>query len=182
MGTIDFVCPHQKKKLSFTKSELPPISFNIIFIDQENKKIYEKYYVGADSASYLLRLLKSLEGEFRHYIDVKHEMLMTAEDRRKYDCATHCRSCNVFFDSSTIKCRDHDHFTSKFRAALCGQCNLQKKNLLFIPLYAHNFRKFDSHLIIKAKTDKSIPMTTLSNNKEQVITISLGKNLRKFYY
>ena len=102
-------------------------------------------------------------------------------DRRRYESTTHCRSCNIFFDSSTIKCRDHDHFTSKFRGALCANCNLQKKNLLFIPLYAHNLRKFDSHLIIKAKTDKSIPMSTLSNNREQVITITLG-NIFSFFY
>ena len=100
---------------------------------------------------------------------------MTAQDRRRFDNTTHC-ICGKLFDELTVKCRDHDHFTSRFRGALCGNCNLQKKNLLFIPLYAHNLRKFDSHLLIKAKSDKSIPMNTLSNNREQIITMSLGNN------
>ena len=179
--TIEYDCPHKKKRLSYTKSELPPIAFSLVIINQQNEKIFEKYHVGANSASYLLELLKSKEKDFEKYIDARHEMLMTAADRRRYESTTHCRSCNIFFDSSTIKCRDHDHFTSKFRGALCANCNLQKKNLLFIPLYAHNLRKFDSHLIIKAKTDKSIPMSTLSNNREQVITITLG-NIFSFFY
>ena len=174
MGTIEYDCPHQAKRLSFTKSELPPISFSLIIINQANEKIYEKYHVGANSAEYLLKLLQSKEKDFEKYIDAQHEMKMTAADRRKYDRSTHCCSCNIFFDSSTVKCRDHDHFNGRFRQALCANCNLQKKNLLFIPLYAHNLRKFDSNLVIKAKSDKSIPMSTLSNNKEQVLTITLG--------
>ena len=63
-----------------------------------------------------------------------------------------------------------------YRTALCTGCNLNRKNQLFIPLYCHNFRGFDSHLILHALDlilDKA-RFTSLSRNSEQIITMAIG--------
>jgi len=64
----------------------------------------------------------------------------------------------------------------KYRTALCTGCNLNRKNQLFIPLYCHNFRGFDSHLILHSLDlllDKA-RFSSLSRNSEQIITMSIG--------
>ena len=65
-------------------------------------------------------------------------------------------------------------FLGEFRGALCNFCNLNKKKLLFIPIYIHNLSGFDSHLIVKAmKLDKT-RFSVLPRNAERIVTMSIG--------
>jgi hypothetical protein len=49
------------------------------------------------------------------------------------------------------KCRDHDHFTGRYRAALCDNCNFWKqqkiKNFRLI-VWSHNLKGYDGHFFI----------------------------------
>ena len=136
--------------------------------------MFEAFHIGEDSAEYFTKLLLSKEVKFKRYIDRNMKLQMTETDNRVFKLSTHCEECGKLFDDRVRKCRDHDHFTGKYRAALCNFCNLQKKNPLFIPLYCHNLSGFDSHLIVKAlKIDKS-RFTTLSRNDEKIITMQIG--------
>ena len=83
--------------------------------------------------------------------------------------------------------------SGEFRGVLCNFCNLNKKKLLFIPIYVsiklilcyifknyqtclqvHNLAGFDSHLIVKAlKIDKS-RFSVLPRNAERIVTMSIG--------
>ena len=46
--------------------------------------------------------------------------------------------------------RDHDHLTGKFRGAAHSNCNLNLKQSFKIPIFFHNLRGYDGHLIARA--------------------------------
>ena len=48
------------------------------------------------------------------------------------------------------KVRDHDHISGAYRGAAHSKCNLLKRRQRKIPVFLHNFRGYDSHLIVAA--------------------------------
>ena len=171
---IQFECSHQKKKQSFAYTELPAICYSLIVLNKYGKKVFDKYYVGEDAAENFTKTLLEHEEMFIKYIEQNTEMEMTDIDKRNFESAMNCEDCGEEFSETKLKCRDHDHLDGSYRAALCSQCNLQKKNQIFIPLYCHNFAKFDSHLILKTLNIENAKLETLSRNEEQLITMNIG--------
>jgi hypothetical protein len=183
-STIDgeLVCIHTNKKQSFSCSELPAIAFCLLIVDQLGNVVFDHYYCGQDAAKEFISVLVEKEKHFKQLICSNIKMLWREEDQELFDATKACGECGKefsgpetdYWDHSYVKkVRDHDHNTGFFRAALCSPCNLQKKNLEFIPLYCHNFRGFDSHLIIRAM-DRKTKFSTISRNEENLITMSIG--------
>lgn len=187
-ATIDvqLVCTHTNEKKSFSCSELPAIAFSLLIVDPHNNIVFDHYYCGEDAAKEFIKILLEKEKHFYNMLTTNIKMVWREEDQEIFDKTNECCECGKVFsapDSSgsvntnfVKKVRDHDHQTGGFRAALCNGCNLQKKEKLFIPLYCHNFRGFDSHLIIRAMDLglKKNKFSTMSRNEEQIITMSIG--------
>lgn len=131
-------CPHSSDLKTTTITDLPAICFSLLVIDSEDKIVYESYYEGEDAAAKFVELLLRKESDFFDIIEEYIEMDLTEENKREFEKATHCAECSNEFGPYETKVRDHNHHTGDFRSALCNFCNLQKKNLLFIPLYCHN--------------------------------------------
>ena len=168
-------CPHSPARKTTTITNLPAICFSFLMIDAEDNIVYEKYYEGEDAASAFVELLMRKEPDFLEMIEKNIEMNMTEEDKQCFENATRCSECSDSFGPLKKKVRDHNHHTGEFRAALCNFCNLQKKTLLFIPLYCHNLSGFDSHLIIKAMELAKSDFSILPKNEEQIITMRLSR-------
>jgi hypothetical protein len=77
---------------------------------------------------------------------------MTADDVAAHAAATTCYICDKPFDDrkSDYKVRDHDHISGAYRGAAHNSCNLLKRRQRKIPVFIHNFRGYDSHLIVSA--------------------------------
>ena len=131
-------CPHSSDVKTTTITDLPAICFSLLVIDSEDKIVYESYYEGEDAAAKFVELLLRKESDFFDIIEEYIEMDLTEDNKREFEKATHCAECSNEFGPYETKVRDHNHHTGDFRSALCNFCNLQKKNLLFIPLYCHN--------------------------------------------
>ena len=75
-----------------------------------------------------------------------------------------------------FKVRDHDHVTGEYRGAAHRSCNLQKKRKIVIPIFIHNVRDYDAHLIMRGineyAEDKKI--NVIPNNMERYVSFSLG--------
>ena len=45
--------------------------------------------------------------------------------------------------------RDHCHFTGEFRGAAHNHCNRQFRKTFKIPVFFHNFKGYDGHIVFK---------------------------------
>ena len=54
-----------------------------------------------------------------------------------------------------MKNLDHCHYSGKYRRAACTMCNLLSRSQSYIPIYFHNFAKYDSKLLIQMINNKS---------------------------
>ena len=94
----------------------------------------------------------------------------------KYEKET-CTICGKFSPKYT-KVRDHCHITGQFRGAAHSKCNLQLKidpDKVKIPVFFHNLRGYDSHLIMQAISKLEGDIKCIPNNMEKYISFSLGK-------
>ena len=174
-GSFEVQCPHLNEQKTVRVTELPAICFNLLILDEEGTIVFEEYYQGVDAAAQFSKRLFAIEDKMMKIIDTNTKMIMTSQDFRTFAEATECEECGKEFDETVLKCRDHHHFSGKFRGTLCNFCNLQKKRLRFIPLYCHNFSGFDSHLILRSLDINQGRFETLSRNTEKIITMSLGR-------
>ena len=113
----------------------------------------------------------------------KKEIEMTDEDKKDFETATHCFICGDKFKNSYKndeeaekykKVRDHCHFTGKYRGCAHSICNLNYCNRHFkIPVFFHNMKNYDGHLIIQnaEKLSNKKKIGVIAQNSEKFINI-----------
>ena len=76
---------------------------------------------------------------------------LSACQQKEYDSANRCYICRHEFVESEArnpKIRDHDLITNWFIGAAHRQCNMDRPVCFKIPVFFHNFRGYDAHLIV----------------------------------
>ena len=107
------------------------------------------------------------------------DIIMRADDWRDFKTATKCLICGMDFKEGDKKCRDHCHFTGKYRGCAHDDCNLQFSMRYYkIPVFLHNLKNYDSHLIIERANELSerAKIDVIALNREKFITFAF-KNL-----
>ena len=122
-------------------------------------------------------LLDDVTYLFRTVLNVTIPLLqpITEEEERHFRECTACHLCGRAFEVSGPlgKARDHNHYNGAFRACLHNQCNVNRKRARFIPIFAHNGKNFDFHLIIKKLASfKFGSLTCLPVTSEKYTTFS----------
>ena len=179
-------CPHHVLAMSKQKA----FAYTLLFIDREHRILLEKTYVGEDAVRDFMNTLYNARSLLSECASVKRAIHMTREDERAFQAADVCYLCGLPFriksedDSrqSRRKCRDHDHYTGAYLGAAHNDCNLHRTESDFIPIFAHNFTGFDSHLILKevaaaTSDDGGTPFridSALPNNTEKFKTFQIG--------
>jgi hypothetical protein len=132
-------------------------------------------YRGLDAAKHLLETLFQEEEYKREILDNIEPLKMTQEDEINFENATNCTICGDIFSNTSGKARDHCPVSGKFRGAACSDCNLNFQQPTFIPVFFHNLRGFDSHLLMKGiGLFKNKRINVIPNNMEKYISFSLG--------
>ena len=80
---------------------------------------------------------------------IDEDMNISQEEQDEFNSATTCYACKRPFENNSKKCRDHDHRTGCYRGAAHDKCNINQYCKRFIPVVMHNFKGYDSHLIIQ---------------------------------
>ena len=73
---------------------------------------------------------------------------MTTEDEENFQASTTCCICSKPL-TAFIAVKDHDHLTGKYRGAAHRTCNFEREVPKTVPVLFHNFKNFDSHLLLK---------------------------------
>ena len=108
--------------------------------------------VGENALAEFLDTLIVYEAEIVAILRMNRAMKrLSARQQEEYDNATLCYICRHEFvegEAKGPKVRDHDHITGWFISAAHRQCTLERPVSFKIPVFFHNFRGYDAHLIV----------------------------------
>ena len=71
------------------------------------------------------------------------------------------------------KVRDHCHITGKYRGATHWSCNVNLKMTKKVPVIFHNFKGYDSHLILKELSKFNVKKSVIPNGLETYMAFML---------
>ena len=106
---------------------------------------------------------------------VEAKMIFTEENKKDFENAKLCYVCEKPFNrhfKDLNKCRDHCHFSGKYRGAAHNKCNLIMKTPNFIPVFFHNLEGYDSHLFIKNLGVSEGNINCIPKTEEKYISFS----------
>lgn len=156
-------------------------------LDANNPKHHYEQHFGDDSPGWFLKKLVEIEEECMAVLLDPRRLVMTPTDEERFQAAQDCYICRKEFRGQNIKVRDHDHVTGKFRGAAHQSCNLQLRTQYKIPVFFHNFRGYDSHLLVAAlgekaradreKTGKERKLRVIGQGMEKYLIMSYGNHI-----
>ena len=142
-------------------------------------------YTGLDVAEWFLRRLLDYRTMVNTYLYDTKRLIMTEADESDFADARVCYSCRKPFPADDKaakkgqrKVRDHDHITGTYRGAAHSKCNLYLRRQNKLPVFIHNFRGYDSHLIVPAFTQfKGMDIDVIGQGLEKYLTLTFDKTI-----
>jgi hypothetical protein len=120
----------------------------------------------------IFKLEKQIQQIVKISVPMNEEERQKAKQGRTLDCYL----CGKQLEEVGVA--DHDHFTGKYRGRAHNKCNLNYnlKNYM-IPVFFHNLKGYDSHLIINAFTKyaKGRRIQVIPQSTEKYLSFSIGK-------
>ena len=104
-------------------------------------------------------------------------MIFTKKDKSDFKKETKCHICEKELNEDKV--RDHDHFTGKYRGAAHNNCNINFRIEPFkykIPIFYHNLKGYDGHIIIKAfrKYGTKKRIDAIPQSAEKYLSFTIG--------
>ena len=154
-----------------------PSGFMLIAVNQLTGSIVKSLlYTGEDVMNVFYKTLDDWHDELQDIIKENIPFIMSEEDNIKYKSG----KCHICKHQCVNKVRDHDHKTGKFIGPACNACNLKRKTTNKIPIFFHNGKGYDNHLIIKAlKDEHNKRLSCIAQNFEKFISFSIGNYVFK---
>jgi hypothetical protein len=173
---------HDDTKSSTTKlAILPACSYSFNIVSQYPELNFGlELYRGKEGDDVTVKFLSSLieyGDKIRKILNTIKEMIITPKQEKEFQAATCCHICNGAFDEENFKVRDHDHINGLYRGCAHQSCNLNlsHKNFL-IPVFFHNLKGFDGHLIIQGLRKLNFSkIRIIAQNFEKYMTFSFGQ-------
>ena len=173
---VDTVINNPEKSSTTITQIQEACSFGYIVVRCDGKTKYPRIYRGEHSVEWFLALLQEEVAEIKEELKKPIPIDMTDEELDEYEKATKCWICEESFKNYRKKVRDHCHITGKFRGAAHSNCNLQLRidpEKIKIPVFFHNLKGYDSHLIMQAISKFKGDLKCIPNNMEKYISFSL---------
>jgi len=150
-------------------------------------KFDNEYYV-FKGENCIMNFLNHLENVAQNLYDnqraiSRQPMSLSHDEEEKHKSAQSCSKCKSKFSDDCIKVRDHDHITGKYRQTLCSKCNLRLKlNRRELPIFFHNFKNYDSHIVCYKAIGKKKPwkLEVVAATAEKYITLSASVPVNEY--
>ena len=139
-----------------------------------------RIYMGTDAADHFLKTLrKDLYEKVMPVIEREEPMIFDEKAKREFETATDCCICKKPLDrENNVIVRDHSHFDGHFRGAAHQVCNVNyriEKERYKLPVFFHNLRGYDSHLIMQALRGNHGKIDVIPNNFERYASFTIGR-------
>ena len=186
----DFEClteelkqPEDDEIKTYKYQEHKPCGFMLNLVNAVDDTNQDFLYRGDDAVDVFCNKINEIRDEIKEKMKENKEILMTDEDKTDFETATHCFICGDIFKNSYKnekeaekykKVRDHCHFTGKYRGCAHSICNLNFCNRYSkIPVFFHNMKNYDGHLIIQnaEKLSNKKKIDVIAQNSEKFINI-----------
>jgi hypothetical protein len=170
---------HNSSNSSTTKlADLPPcgFAFNVVS-DYPEMNLGLTSYRGEDAIEVFLKKLLKCGDKIRKVLDHEKKMIITKEEENAFKKCQVCNICDTKFKSIDIKVKDHCHITGLYRGCCHQGCNVNLNHKNFkIPVYFHNLKGFDGHLIIQGLNKMNFSnIKIIAQNFEKYMTFSFGE-------
>jgi virulence-associated protein VagC len=145
-------------------------------------------FSGPDCIPQFLDWLVRFEERTLSFLRDEQRMIITPRQQEQFEVATTCHICRETFPSEgengeplrrgMQKVRDHDHLTGLYRGAAHSKCNILFFHRLKIPIFFHNGRNYDFHLLVKHLSlypDRRIKL--IGQSLEKYMLIGWGRHI-----
>ena len=107
-------------------------------------------YRGENCVEHFIQKLIGYGNKIKRILETNKPMIMTKEQEHEFLKCDTCHICKGKINDVNDKVRDHDHISGLYRGCSHSGCNLNLNYKNYkIPIYFHNLKGFDGHLIIK---------------------------------
>ena len=152
-----------------------PCGFMLNVVNSITNEATPYLYRGEDCMDKFCTTINKIKEEIMEKMKEKKEIQWSTKQKEQHKKEKHCFICGGKFDHQNpakTKVADHCHFTGQYRGAAHNKCNLDYCFKYFrIPVFFHNLKNYDAHLIISH-------MEKLNKNKDKISVIA--QNSEKF--
>lgn len=169
-------------------SHIPSGIFAVVYSRLDHAVVKEFYYRGEGCMEEWRLAIQEYASQlnYDYFMKEKHIKWATG-DYVKHKKATHCHICNEPFPNEDeikaykeehnkkhpdYKVADHCHFTGWFRGSAHNRCNFLLHSKRLLPVMFHNFRGYDSHLLISSMRKNVPKLSIIPNSKEKFLSFS----------
>ena len=187
--TADFECildPIQEQRGNILfESEHKPCGFTLVMESDLPALRKHKAYFGTDAQDTIRKFCKTIikwaTEVHDYYVIHNKEVEWGPGEQLRHDNETVCYLCKRPFQDSPKgrrKVVDHDHMTGKYLGAACQGCNINRRpDRQKIPLFFHNGKNYDTHLLIKeiTKEEYGCQFDGIPQNSQKFMTFTIMK-------
>jgi len=176
----DFECllikePSVSSNQTFAIQKHEVCGYGYVVVRSDGKVKAPVIYRGRNAAKGFLLEMNKLYEDLAQNLKNPADMVMTKKDKTNFENATNCHICKHSFKDEK-KVRDHDHITGEYRGAAHNKCNLDyaiKINQYKLPIFFHNLKGYDSHIIMQAVDDEYKKIYLIAETDEKYKTFTL---------
>ena len=170
---------HDDTKSSTSKlADLSPCGFSFNIVSEYRELDFGlTLFRGENAVDEFLKKLLKCGDKIRKVLDNEKKMIITTDEEKAFQKCKVCNICEKKFKPTDVKVRDHCHISGLYRGCCHQGCNvnLNYKNFK-IPVYFHNLKGFDGHLIIQGLNKMNFSnIKIIAQNFEKYMTFSFGE-------
>ena len=112
-------------------------------------------YVGEDAVKQFIDKILEVGDKINGVLSDVKDMIITDEQEKEFKKCKECHICKGIIENDD-KVRDHDHVSGLYIGCAHNSCNLNRNHKNYkVPVYFHNMKGFDGHLITQGLKDKN---------------------------
>jgi hypothetical protein len=159
------------------------VSYCILVYDIFGKLLFKRTKIMKEGLmDNFFETLNKLSAILESVLNKQAEAKISVQSAERLKAATsECWVCLKDFEPGEQKCLDHCHYSGKVRGIAHEDCNLAMRRQKKVPIYIHNFGKYDQNFVLSALSTIKKPSQYrprgLAHNNERFRTLEFNSNL-----